>query len=160
MKVAFIIPKNDDQHQQINPTNQCRVLPPVGLAHMVGVMGKQATVTLHDERINLEPLHSSPQIAIIFINSYNQQRAFDIAQHYRNSGTFVILTGSMLLTFSDIPSKFANCLFAGSGEEHIAKFLADYRAGKPKRYYCRPTQSANREHHDHSQFGSKLKLAS
>jgi hypothetical protein len=127
---------------------------------MAGIMGKQATVTLHDERIKMEPLDRSTQIAIIFINSYNQQRACDIAQHYRKSGSFVVLTGSMLLTFSDIPSKYANCLFAGSGEEHIAKFLADYQAGKPKRYYCNFRQSANPEHHNHTQFDSRLKLAS
>jgi len=160
MKVAFIIPRNDDQHQPVNPTNQCRILPPVGLAHMAGVMGKLGSVTLHDERINSDNPHQRVQIAIVFINHYNQQRACDIARHYRLSGSFVILTGPKLSGLSDLPTRSANCLFIGPGEDYIAKFLTDYQTGKPKRIYRNHTQFAIPERDKYSKTGSKLKLAS
>lgn len=160
MKAAFIIPKNDDQHQQANPETQCRILPPVGLARMAGIMGKQAKVSLLDERITPNIQCQSVQIAIIFINSYNQHRAHDIARHYRAQGSFVVMTGSMLSNTADLPSESADSLFIGSGEEHITKFLADYQTGKTKQFYRSHTQTEYLDRRTYLHGDSSLRLAS
>ena len=160
MKVAFIIPKNDDQHEQPNQFNQCRIFPPVGLARMAGLMGKQAKISLLDERITPDTQHQSVQIAIIFINSYNQHRAVDLASRYRALGSFVVMTGSMLSNKADLPSESADSLFIGSGEEHIPKFLADYQAGKAKPFYRSHTQAASSDRCNYLRDESPLRLAS
>ena len=70
MKIAFVIPKDDDQHNPQNQYAQGRIFPPVGLARMAGIVGRQASVAVVDERIEPTNHSQKAQIAIIFIKLY------------------------------------------------------------------------------------------
>ena len=135
MKVTFVVPKDDDQQSKQNQYLQGRIFPPVGLARMAGIAGKHASVTLIDERIETSKPLKCAQIAVIFINSYNQQRACQLAQQYQAKGCLVVMTGPMLSHSIDPAYNTANCLFIGPGEDNISDFLADYTKGKTKRIY-------------------------
>ena len=135
MKIAFVIPKEDDQHNPLNQRSQGRIFPPVGLARMVGIVGKQADVSLNDERLDHTHTVNNAQITIIFVNSYNQQRACDLARHYHDIGCLVVLTGPILSHSLELDHSAVDCLFIGAGEDNLADFLADYRSGKTRRFY-------------------------
>ncbi|WP_455206772.1 hypothetical protein [Kaarinaea lacus] len=160
MNVAFVVPRNDDQHQPQNHLMQCRIFPPAGLARMAGIIGKHASVSLIDERIEEIAHTQATTIAIIFANSYNQQRAIDLARRYRALGSFVVMTGTILGSCSDLFSRIADCLLIGGGEDHIANFLADYQTGKPRHFYQGPVQTTSARPNCVAVEGMSLSLAS
>jgi hypothetical protein len=135
MKVAFIIPRDNDNHGPLSQYAQCRVLPPVGLARMAGMIGKKASVSVIDERIDDKHHNGNPHVAVIFINSYNRQRAYDVANYYRQCGSTVIFTGPVLNKAMGDAAKFADCLFVGDSEENMPSFLNDFYRGKTKQVY-------------------------
>jgi len=160
MKIAFVIPKDDDQHNPQNQYAQGRIFPPVGLARMAGIIGKQACVNLIDERIEPTNPALNVQIAIIFINSYNQQRACDLAHYYHATGCLVVMTGPMLSHSIDLADNVADCLFIGSGEDNLSEFLADYRKGKTRRFYRCNGSKATSEQNIYIDDKTPLSLAS
>ena len=105
---------------------------------MAGMVGKQADVSLVDERIESARHERNANIAIIFINSYNQQRAYDLAKKYKTCGSTVVFTGPMLNDASNGAEKHADCLFIGSGEDNLPSFLTDFQKGKSKPFYLSP----------------------
>jgi len=144
MKVAFIIPRDHDTQGPLSQFSQCRILPPVGLARMAGMVGKKACVTVVDERIDDRKHKGNVQIAVIFINSYNRQRAYDIANYYRNCGSTVVFTGPLLTNAMEDAAQFADTLFVGDGGDNMPAFIQDYRSGKTKHFY---RHNANAVHH-------------
>ena len=135
MKVAFIIPRDNDTHSPLSQFSQCRILPPVGLARMAGMIGKKAYITVVDERIDDKKHKGNVEIAVIFINSYNRQRAYDIADYYRQCGCTVVFTGPLLSRDLGDSQLYADALFIGDGGDNMPAFLNDYHQGKMKRIY-------------------------
>lgn len=135
MKVVFIVPKNDGQHGTVSQFSQCRIFPPVGLTTMVGITGKKAFVYIVDERLEAAQHESRVDIAVIFINSYNHQRANDLAIDYHKRGCHVVFTGPVLSREVEKTKYLADSLFIGAGEDNISEFIADYTAGKTQRLY-------------------------
>lgn len=135
MKVTFVIPRDNDRHSPLSQFSQCRVLPPVGLARMAGMVGKKAYITVVDERIDDKKHKGNVNIAVIFINSYNRQRAYDIATYYRNCGATVVFTGPLLSKVVDDADRFADSLFIGDGGDNMPVFMKDFKDGKVKRFY-------------------------
>lgn len=138
MKVTFIVPKDDDRHGPLNQFAQCRILPPVGLARMAGIAGRHGSVSVVDERVASAKHQRQAQIAVIFINSYNNSRAHTLARQYRQWGSHVVFTGPPLThatAVTDDTVRNADSIFMGSGEDNMPNFLSDYVSGKTKRYY-------------------------
>lgn len=135
MKVAFIVPKDNDKDSPLSQLSQCRILPPVGLARMAGLIGKKGNIALVDERIESARHERKANIAVIFINSYNRQRAYNLARLYKQCGSTVVFTGPVLNTAAEDADKHADCLLLGSAEDSLSGFLSDYRQGKVKRFY-------------------------
>ncbi|WP_455204356.1 hypothetical protein [Kaarinaea lacus] len=135
MKVAFIVPKDDSSHSPLHQLAQCRIFPPVGLARMAGLVGKNASVNLVDERIGSAIHEQRVNVAIIFINSYNRQRAYDLADQYHDYGSYVVFTGPLLAQAANEASCYADSLFIGTGEDCMAEFVTEYRNGNPKPIY-------------------------
>lgn len=141
MKIAFIVPRDHDPEGPLSEFVQSRIFPPISLARMAGQAARQAHVTFLDERI--DPAQHLPQadIAVVFINSYNRYRAYQVARHYRERGGLVVFTGPLLSQAPEEACRYADCVFIGAGEEILPGFLADYRHAKPRRLYA----SANRQ---------------
>lgn len=135
MKVAFIIPKYDDRDNELRPMAQCRIFPPISLAQMAGLAGKQGTIHIIDERYNSAQHETQANIAVIFINNYNFQRAYSLANYYHKRGSYVVFTGPRLSHAAKEACKYADCLFIGAGEDCMANFLSDYMSGKTRRLY-------------------------
>lgn len=135
MKTTFIVPKDDDRTYSLNPSAAARVFPPNGLARMAGLVGRQGGVALVDERIGSAHHVYNTDIAVFFINSYNRQRCFELAERYRLSGVYVVFTGPLLAGDPEQALVHADSLLLGFGEECLAEFLSDYKRGKAKCFY-------------------------
>lgn len=163
MKITFIIPRDHDSQGPYSQYSQCRILPPVGLAKMAGMVGKKACVTIVDERIDDRKHKGNTQIAVIFINSYNRQRAYDIANYYRACGSKVVFTGPLLSNSPEDAGQHADTLFIGDGGDNMPVFMEDFRKGKVKSFYAsRSTISRAHNRNDNvTPFpGHNLELAS
>lgn len=135
MIIKFIVPKDHDHHQPLNPLSGSRVFPPVGLARMAGQAGALAHVSLLDERID-PACHELPvDVVVIFVNSYNCTRAYELAKHYKQNGSYVVLTGPLLNHEPEHACQYADCLFIGAGDELMPVFLEEYVAGRKRRLY-------------------------
>jgi len=137
MNITFIVPKDHDQHSPLSQFKQCKILPPVGLARMAGLIGKKGSVSLVDERIETSKHKYNTNVAVIFINSYNRQRAYTLATKYKKCGSTVVFTGPILNQAPEDAANHADCLLLGSSEESLAAFLNDYNSGKTKPFYLR-----------------------
>ena len=135
MKVTFVVPKDDDRASPLSQFTQCRILPPVGLGRMAGLAGKYGSVKLVDERIDSARHNYKADIAVFIVNSYNRDRCLVLSTLYRDFGSYVVFSGPLLATDLIEPSKYADSLFIGFGEECIAEFLSDYSSGKAKSFY-------------------------
>lgn len=135
MKVVFIVPKDDGQQSPLNQIAQCRIFPPVGLARMAGIAGTQDCVSLVDERIDSPQQDLQAHLAVIFINSYNRQRAYTLAKLYQQLGSYVVFTGPLLNNNPQEACHFSDCLFIGDGVKIMPDFLSDFRRGKKRRIY-------------------------
>ena len=144
MNILFVIPKDDGEHSPLSQFAQCRVLPPIGLARMAGIAGRMASVRVLDERLKDILLVQPADIVVMFINHYNQHRAYRLAAEYRALGCVVVLTGPMLTHDVEEARNFADCLFIGSGEFNLSEFLWDYRFGRLKSEY---NEHGNHEDH-------------
>ena len=136
MKIVFIVPKDHDQQSPLSEFTQCRIFPPASLARMAGLASRQAHVSYLDERIDTTSGLPQADIAIIFINSYNRYRAYEVARHYRERGSFSVLTGPYLIQAPDEVCCYADCVFIGAGEHILPGFLRDCSRGKPRRLYA------------------------
>ena len=62
-------------------------------------------------------------------------RAYEIADHYRARGAYVILGGLHVTALPDEAARHADTIFIGPAEHTFPAFLADLAAGTPKRRY-------------------------
>lgn len=135
MKIKFIVPKEHEHFHPSNSLSGARVFPPVGLARMAGYAGSIAHVSLVDERVDPASHDLSTDIAVIFINTYNRTRAYQLAKHYKTNGAFVVLTGPLLNHEPEQACQYADCIFIGAGDELMPQFLEDYCNGRKRRLY-------------------------
>ena len=135
MNFRFIVPRDHDQQRPSMATSDVRVYPPSGLARMAGYAGTHGKVSLVDERIDGEALVEPVDIAIIFTNVYNRQRAYELAQQYREHGAYIVFTGPLMNQWPEEACEYADCLFIGDGEEIMPTFLRDYWQGVRRRLY-------------------------
>jgi radical SAM superfamily enzyme YgiQ (UPF0313 family) len=136
MKVAFVVPRDDGHSYPLNEFAQYRSLPPLGLARMAGHVGKHGTSCLVDERIGEARHADDADIAVVFINTYNRMRAYELAAHYHARGTYVVFTGPVLLNNPEQASDHADCLLIGEGASILPVFLSDFLRGKLRRLYA------------------------
>jgi hypothetical protein len=94
--------------------------------HQVRYLDERLGKVCHDPQID---------IAIIFINNYNRQRAYLLATNYRAWDCFVVFTGALLENSPDDAHSMADCLFIGAGEEILPGFLQDFSKGRKRRLY-------------------------
>jgi radical SAM superfamily enzyme YgiQ (UPF0313 family) len=136
MKIAFIVPKDHDPQGPLSEFVHSRIFPPASLARMAGLAARHAHVTSMDERIDSALHLPQADIAIIFINSYNRYRAYEVAQLYSERGSLTVFTGPMLSQAPEEACRYADCVFIGAGEQILPGFLEDYCHDKPRRLYA------------------------
>jgi radical SAM superfamily enzyme YgiQ (UPF0313 family) len=111
------------------------LFPPLGLATLAAYLDPDLEICLHDEHVERLALDDQPDLVIIQVYITNAYRAYQIADHYRARGAYVLLGGLHVTALPDEAASHADTIFIGPGEHTFPQFLRDLAAGSPQRRY-------------------------
>ncbi|MBV1853892.1 B12-binding domain-containing radical SAM protein [Catellatospora sp. NEAU-YM18] len=119
------------------------LFPPLGLATLAGYLPGDAHVTLHDEHVQRLRLDEDPVPDLVVIQVYitSARRSYEIADHYRARGAYVVLGGLHVTSLPDEAAAHADTVFLGPGEDTWPQFLADWYRGQAKPRYTSTTRT-------------------
>ena len=111
------------------------LFPPLGLATLAAYLDPDVEISLQDEHVEKLDLNDSADLVVIQVYITNAYRAYQIADHYRRRGAYVVLGGLHVTSLPDEAAQHANTIFIGPGEHTFPQFLRDLAAGAPQRRY-------------------------
>lgn len=111
------------------------LFPPLGLATLAAYLDPDLEISLQDEHVEKLDIDDCPDLVIIQVYITNAYRAYQIADHYRARGSYVLLGGLHVTSLPDEAAPHADTIFLGPGEDTFPQFLKDFAAGTPQRRY-------------------------
>jgi len=111
------------------------LFPPLGLATLAGYLDDADDVTLQDEHVEGLDVGDEPDLVVIQVYITSAYRAYELADHYRRKGAHVALGGLHVTALPEEAAAHADTIFLGPGEDTWPVFLAELRAGQPRRVY-------------------------
>jgi radical SAM superfamily enzyme YgiQ (UPF0313 family) len=111
------------------------LFPPLGLATLAGYLDEADEVTLQDEHVERLQLDDEPDLVVIQVYITSARRAYEIADHYRSRGAYVVLGGLHVTSLPDEAARHADSIFLGPGEDTWPCFLDDLKEGRPQSVY-------------------------
>lgn len=115
------------------------LFPPLGLAQLAAFLPPDWAVRIHDEHVQgplpLNGTGEPPDLVILQVYITNAYRSYEIADHYRASGSRVALGGLHVTSLPEEAAPHAHHLFFGPGEQTFPLFLGDLCKGTPKPCY-------------------------
>ena len=117
------------------------LFPPLGLATLAAYLNPAIELELQDEHVQKLDLSDRPDLVIIQVYITNAYRAYQIADHYRARGAYVLLGGLHVTSLPDEAAPHADAIFIGPGEDTFPQFLQDFAAGRPLRRYVSKTRT-------------------
>lgn len=112
------------------------LFPPLGLASLASYLDPDDEVELLDEHVHAPlELDDAPDLLVMSVYITSARRAWDIADRYRARGTYVCVGGLHPTSLPHEAAAHADTVVVGPGEGAWQAFLADFRAGQPKRTY-------------------------
>ena len=109
--------------------------PPLGLATLAGYFDDDDEIEIQDEHVESLDLDDEPDLVIIQVYITSAYRAYEIADHYRTRGAYVVLGGLHVTSLPEEAIYHADSICLGPGEDTFPQFLADFRAGHPQKIY-------------------------
>lgn len=135
MKVKMILPALTEAKSPFFRPVKYSLFPPLGLATLAGYLDDSVEVTLQDEHVEAIKLDDCPDLVVIQVYITSARRAYQLADHYRRRGSYVVLGGLHVTSLPEEAAAHADTLFLGPGEDTWPAFLTDYRAGHPEKVY-------------------------
>ena len=120
------------------------LFPPLGLATLAAYLDPDVDMTLQDEHVERLSLDDRPDLVIIQVYITNAYRAYQIADHYRARGAYVVLGGLHVTSLPDEAAAHADTICIGPGEDTFPRFLVDLAAGAPLTRYTSSHRSLER----------------
>jgi len=111
------------------------LFPPLGLATLAAYLSPDDEVDLQDQHVEKLNLDDEPDLVIIQVYITNAYRAYDVADHYRAKGAYVVLGGLHVTALPEEAAPHADSIFLGPGEETFPQFLKDFKNRAPKKKY-------------------------
>ncbi len=135
MRVKMILPALIEATSPLFRPIKYSLFPPLGLATLAAYLDSDDQVTLTDEHVERLDLNDSPDLVVIQVYITSAYRSYEIADHYRRRGCFVVLGGLHVTSLPDEAAEHADAIFLGPGEDTWPRFLRDFRAGTPAKRY-------------------------
>src|SRR5262249_43129944 len=145
LRVKFMLPALTEATSPYWRPIKYSLFPPLGLATLAAYLDSDDQAVIVDEHVERLSLDDAPDVVVIQVYITNAYRAYAIADAYRARGAFVLLGGLPVTSLPDEAAPHADAVFVGPGEETFPTFLADFRAGRPRRLY-RSTVGRSIEH--------------
>ena len=111
------------------------LFPPLGLATLAGYLDPDVDVTIHDEHVERVHLDDAPDLVVIQAYITSARRSYEIADHYRGQGSYVVIGGLHPTSLPEEAAAHADTVFVGPGEDTWPRFLEDVAAGHPAARY-------------------------
>ena len=141
MKVKMILPALTEAKSPYWRPIKYSLFPPLGLATLAAYLHPDDEVTIQDEHVETLDLEDDPDIVVIQVYITSANRAYEIADHYRQKGVYVCLGGLHVTSMPEEAAQHADTIFTGPGEDTWPVFLADYRTWFPKKVYRSHTRT-------------------
>lgn len=136
MHVKFILPALTEARGPFWRSIKYSLFPPLGLATLAAYLPDSATITLQDEHVEPVTLDDRPDLVVMQVYITSARRAYELADHYRQRGVYVVLGGLHVTALPDEAALHADTICLGPGEDTWPTFLADFHARCPRpRYY-------------------------
>lgn len=111
------------------------LFPPLGLATLAAYLSPDDEIDLQDQHVEELKLDDQPDLVIIQVYITNAYRAYKIADHYRQKGSYVLLGGLHVTSLPFEAALHADTIFIGPGEETFPTFLKDFKNRQAKKVY-------------------------
>ncbi len=135
MKVKFILPALKEATQPGYRSIKYSLFPPLGLATLAGYLSSEDQITLEDEHVQQINLEDSPDLVAIEVYITSANRAYALADYYREKGAHVCLGGLHVTSLPREAAVHADTIFLGPGEDTWPVFLNDFRRGAEQKVY-------------------------
>lgn len=135
MKVKMILPALTEARSPYWRSIKYSLFPPLGLATLAGYLDDTDEVTLQDEHVETLDLNDEPDLVVLEVYITSAYRSYDIADHYRAKGAYVVMGGLHVTSMPEEAALHADTICMGPGEDTWPQFLADFRNGCPKKVY-------------------------
>jgi len=135
MRAKLILPALTEAVSPLFRPIKYSLFPPLGLATLAGYLDPGDEVELQDEHVEPLFLDDRPDLVLIEVYITSARRAYELADHYRSRGAHVCLGGLHVTSLPAEAAPHADSIFLGPGEAAFSSFLADFRAGRPRKVY-------------------------
>ena len=117
------------------------LFPPLGLATLAAYLGPDDEAEIQDEHVETLDLDDAPDLVVIQVYITSAYRAYELADHYRRVGAYVVLGGLHVTSLPEEAQPHADTIFLGPGEDTWPRFLEDFKAGRAARVYQSQTRT-------------------
>lgn len=135
MKVKMILPALTEALSPFWRPIKYHLFPPLGLATIAAFFDEDDEIDLQDEHVEVLNLNDEPDLVVIQVYITSAYRAYELADHYRRKGSYVVLGGLHVTALPHEAAQYADTIFLGPGEDTWPQFLEDFRAGHPAKIY-------------------------
>ena len=135
MRIKMVLPALAEATDPFFRPIKYSLFPPLGLATLAGHCRDGDEITIEDEHVGPIRTDDDPDVVVIETYITSARRAYEIADLYRARGTHVCIGGLHPTSLPLEAAEHAQSIFLGPGDDSWPRFLADYRAGHPKRVY-------------------------
>jgi radical SAM superfamily enzyme YgiQ (UPF0313 family) len=135
MRVKLILPALTEAKSPFFRPIKYSLFPPLGLATLAAFLDDDDDVSLHDEHVETLDLEDEPDLVVIQVYITSAFRAYQIADHYRRRGAYVVLGGLHVTSLPEEAAAHADTICLGPGEDIWPAFLRDFRAGRAAPLY-------------------------
>ncbi|MEO1069183.1 MAG: radical SAM protein, partial [Cyanobacteria bacterium J06638_6] len=135
MKVKMILPALTEALSPFWRPIKYHLFPPLGLATIAAFFEPDDDIDLQDEHVETLNLNDEPDLVVIQVYITSAYRAYELADHYRSKGSYVVLGGLHVTALPAEALQHADTIFLGPGEDTWPQFLQDFRAGAPAQRY-------------------------
>ena len=101
MRIKFILPALTEATSPFWRPIKYSLFPPLGLATLAAYCAPDDELTLVDEHVESLNWHDTPELVVIQVYITNAYRAYEIADHYRRQGAYVVLGGLHVTSLPD-----------------------------------------------------------
>ncbi|WP_203910143.1 B12-binding domain-containing radical SAM protein [Rhizocola hellebori] len=143
MRVKMFLPALTEAISPLFRPIKYSLFPPLGLATLAGYLPASAQVSIHDEHVQRLDLDDGevPDLVVVQVYITSARRAYEIADHYRALGSYVVLGGLHVTSLPEEAAQHGDTIFLGPGEDTWPVFLRDWAQGVAKARYVSVNRS-------------------
>ena len=135
LKVKMILPSLTEADSPFWRPIKYSLFPPIGLATLAAYFDPEDEIQLQDQHVEELELDDHPDLVLIQVYITNAYRSYQLADYYRNRGSYVVLGGLHVTSVPHEAALHADTIILGPAEEAFRRFVKDFRCGNAGKMY-------------------------